>query len=80
MARIGRETIVRGEEGHAGAVPGLLIAAAGAVALGIGAATSGVVAIIGGVVLAVGIFASSVLNHVRVEWEFYDRLEKLEKK
>jgi hypothetical protein len=71
----------RGEDGHAGPLPGLVIGAGGAIALGIGAAADlGWLAIVGGVVLGVGILAASVLNHMRVEYDIYARLEKLEKK
>lgn len=69
------------ENGHAGPLPGALIGAVGAIALGIGAAAdTGWLAIVGGAVLAVGIFAALVLNHVTVEYDIYARLESLEKK
>ena len=71
----------KGEEGHAQTLPGMVIAAAGAIALGIGAANdTGWVAIVGGVVLGVGIIALSVLEHMKIDYDIYDRLEKLEKK
>ncbi len=74
------DMIRKGEEGHAGPVPGALIGAVGAILLGIGAAAdTGWLAIAGGIVLAVGIFATLVLNHMMVEYGIYARLEKLEK-
>ena len=76
-----RPSVRHGEDGHAGPVPGLVVGAGGAIALGIGAAADlGWLAIVGGVVLAVGILAASVLNHMKVEYDIYARLEKLEKK
>ena len=71
----------KGEEGHAQTLPGMVIAAAGAIALGIGAANdTGWLAIVGGVVLGVGIIALSVLEHMKIDYDIYARLEKLEKK
>jgi hypothetical protein len=70
-----------GEEGHAGTLPGMLLAGAGAIVLAIGAANdTGWLTITGGVILAVGIIALSVLNHMLVEYDIFGRLEKLEKK
>jgi hypothetical protein len=68
------------EEGHvAVAVPGL-VAATGAVVLGIGASgDSGAVSIIGGIVLGVGIMAAGVVRHRNIDYEIYERLGKLEK-
>jgi len=82
MIRTLINAIVRGEEGHAGPVPAMVVAAAGAVVLGIGAAGDdlGWLAIVGGIVLAVGIMASFLMNHVMVEYDIYARLETLEKK
>jgi len=72
---------LRDERGHAGPIPGTLVGAAGAVALGIGAANdTGWLAITGGIVLAVGLAVTLLLNHALVEYEFYRRLEDLEKK
>ena len=69
------------ELGHAGTLPGLVIGAGGAIALGIGAATDqGWLAIVGSVVLAVGFVAAAVLNHMKVEYDIFARLDKLEKK
>lgn len=71
----------KGEEGHAGTLPGMAVAAAGAIALGIGAANdTGWLAIVGGVVLGVGIIGLSVLSHMMIEYDIYARLDKLEKK
>jgi hypothetical protein len=74
--------IVRGgEEGHAGPLPGMVAAAAGAIILGIGAAAdTGWLSIVGGIVLAVGILAAFVMNHMMVEYGIYERLESIEKK
>jgi hypothetical protein len=69
------------ERGHAGTLPGLLIAAAGAIALGIGAASDmGWLSVTGGIVLAVGIVGESVLSHMKIDYDIFARLEKLEKK
>jgi membrane protein YdbS with pleckstrin-like domain len=73
--------MLRGEDGHAGPVPAALLAAAGAIVLGVGAANgTGWLAVVGGVVLALGILATLVLNHVTVEYDMYARLEVLEKR
>ena len=71
----------KSEAGHAGPVPAMLLAAAGAVVLGIGAANdTGWLAIVGGIVLGAGIVGSFLLNHMLVEYDIYARLDKLEKK
>ena len=72
----------RDERGHAQTLPGLVIAAAGAVMLGIGAAGDDMdwLAIAGGIVLAAGIVAAALLDHMFVDYDLYARLEKLEKK
>jgi hypothetical protein len=70
-----------GERGHGLPLVGVIIAGAGALVLAIGAANdTGVTAIIGGVILAAGLLATSVMNHMFVEYEFYDRLDKLDGK
>jgi len=70
-----------GEEGHAPPLIGTFAGGAGAILLAIGAANdSGVLAIIGGIVLAIALTATAVLNHAGVEYEFYKRLDTLEKK
>ena len=68
------------EDGHiAVAVPGL-VAAIGALALACGAAEDiSWVAYLGGVLLAVGIVGAGVIRHRGIDYEIYDRLEKLEK-
>jgi hypothetical protein len=70
------------ERGHAGPLPGMLLAAVGAVVLGIGAASDdlGWLAIVGGIVLAAGIIAAFLMNHVLVEYDIYARLDEVEKK
>jgi len=80
MTHITRDLIVKGEDGHAPPLLGVLIGGAGAILLAIGSANdSGALAIIGGIVLAVGLLATSVLQHTTVEWDIFGRLEKLEK-
>lgn len=75
------EAIHEDESGHAQPALATLVAAIGGIVLGIGAAAdSDVAAIIGGVVLGLGILAAGVLNHMTVDYEMYDRLEKLEGK
>jgi hypothetical protein len=69
------------ESGHA--APGFmsLVAAIGAIVLGIAvAADSDIAAIIGGVVLGLGLLAASVLSHMTIDYDIFGRLEKLEKK
>lgn len=70
------------EEGHAGPGLSMLVAAAGAVILGIGAAGDdlGWLAVVGGIVLAVGIAAESLLSHMQVDYDVFGRLDKLEGK
>lgn len=81
MSGLIRRNARRGEDGHAGPLPGMLAAAAGAVLLGIAAAAGlGWLDIVGGIVLAVGIVASFLMNHVMVEYDIYARLESLEGK
>ena len=76
-----RLRVRKGEAGHAGPLPGGVIALVGAVALGIGAANdTSWLAIVGGIVLGVGVLAGMILNHMMVEYDIYARLEKLEKK
>ena len=72
--------LLHSEEGHAITLPGILLGGAGAIVLAVGAANdSGLVAIIGGVVLAIGLLATSVLAHMGIEYDIYERLNKLEK-
>ena len=75
-------TALNGEEGHAGPGVSSLVAAAGAVILGIGAAGDdlGWLAIVGGIVLAVGVFGVGLLEHMMVDYGIFGRLEKLEGK
>jgi len=48
--------------------------------LGIGASEdSGAAAIIGGIVLGVGVMGAGVVRHRNIDYEVYERLEKLEK-
>jgi hypothetical protein len=68
------------EEGHAGPLIPALVGAAGAIVLAIGAAgDSGVTTVIGGIVLAVGLLGTTVLHHLTIEYEFFRRLDNLEK-
>lgn len=79
--QVRRPRVRRGEEGHAQTLPGMVVAAAGAIALGIGAANdTGWLSIAGGIVLGVGIIGLAVLTHMNIDYDIYDRLEKLEKK
>jgi hypothetical protein len=74
--------LLNDERGHAQTLPGMLIAVAGAVLLGIGAAADDAswLAVTGGIVLALGLIAMQVSHHVAVDYGIYDRLETLEKK
>ncbi len=73
-------TALNREHGHGLPFVGVLPAAAGAVLLGIGAANdTGWLAISGGIVLAVALVLTTLVNHMSVEYEIYDRLNKLEK-
>ena len=73
--------VTDGEEGHAVPLLGTLISGAGTIALGIGAANdTGWLAVTGGIVAFVGAVATVVLNHARVEYGIYARLEALEGK
>jgi hypothetical protein len=76
------DAVSRGERGHAGTLPGVLAAAAGAVLLGIGAAGDdlGWLAVVGGIVTAVGIVGMALLDHMVVDYDMYARLDKLEGK
>ena len=68
------------ERGHVEVGVPSLIAAVGAVILGIGAGGGGaVLAIIGGVVLGVGIFITGLLRHRQIDYDLWRRLDKLEK-
>ena len=70
----------RSEEGHAEPFFLSILAAAGAIALGIGAAEdSYIVAIVGGVVLGVGVVAALLVSHIVVDYDVFRRLDDLEK-
>ncbi|MCS7294810.1 MAG: hypothetical protein RMK15_02575 [Chloroflexota bacterium] len=65
------------ESGHALPVLAALVAAAGAILLGIGAANdSGVLAIVGGIVAGVGVIAHELVRHVTIDYEFFRRTSK----
>jgi len=69
------------ESGHYGPLPGALVAAIGAIMLGIGAANdTGWMAVVGGIAAGLGIIGAFLGNHIKVEYEFYKRLDALEKK
>ncbi len=73
-------TLLSSEEGHGITLPGTLAGMVGAVVLAVGAVNNqDVVTIIGAIVLAVGLLATSLLQHMGVEYEIYDRLNKIEK-
>ena len=70
----------RSEEGHAAPFLLSILAAAGAIALGIGASEdSSIVMIIGGVVLGLGVVASGLVHHTQVDYDVFRRLDDLEK-
>ncbi len=70
----------RSEEGHAPPFFLSIVAAAGAIALGIGAAEdSYIVAVVGGVVLGLGVVAALAIHHTAVDYDIYRRLNDLEK-
>ena len=49
--------------------------------LGIGAAgDNDALTLVGGIVGGLGVIAASTLDHIKVEWELFTRLDKLEKK
>ena len=74
------KAIIHGEEGHGATLLSPVVAAVGAVLLGIGAASDdmGWLAITGGIVLAVGLVVLMVYNHGTVEKDMYGRLDKLD--
>jgi hypothetical protein len=68
------------ERGHVEVGVPSLVAAVGAILLGIGAGGGGaVLAIIGGIVLGVGIFGTGLLRHRQIDYDVWRRLDKLEK-
>ena len=78
-------TIIRSanenEDGHVRQLPGALVAAAGAILLGIGAANdTGWMAVVGGITAGVGILAGVAMHHIMVDYEIFRRLDNLEKK
>ena len=77
-----RPRLRKGEDGHGPTLASPLIAAVGAILLGIGAASDdmGWLAVAGGIVLAVGLIALMVINHGTVEKGMYGRLDEIEKK
>ena len=74
--------LMTGEEGHGATLTAPVVAAVGAVLLGIGAAGDdmGWLAVAGGIVLAAGLVVLTVLNHGTIEKGMYGRLDELEKK
>ena len=70
----------RNEEGHAAPLLLAIVAAAGAIALGVGASEdSSIAAIAGGVVLGLGVIGAIMAYHVTIDYEIYKRLDDLEK-
>jgi hypothetical protein len=68
------------ESGHVMVGMPSLLATIGAIVLGYGAAgDSDVAAIGGGFILGLGIMAASIMRHRSIDYEVYERLEKLEK-
>jgi hypothetical protein len=67
--------------GHAEPGIATLVPATGAVLLGAGAASGeDVLTIVGAVLLAVGLFIASLVQHVKVEYPVFDRLDTMESK
>ena len=74
-------TLLNSEAGHGVTLPATLAGMAGAVLLAVGAVNNqDVLTIIGGVVLAVGLLASSMAQHMLIEYPIYERLDKMEGK
>ena len=70
----------RSEEGHTAPLLMAIVAACGAIALGIGASEdSSIVAIVGGVVLGLGVVGAIIANHMTIDYDIYSRLNDLEK-
>ena len=73
--------LLNSEAGHGVTLPATLAGMAGAVLLAVGAVNNqDVLTIIGGVVLAVGLLASSMAQHMLIEYPIYERLDKMEGK
>ena len=71
---------MQGEDGHAQAVPGFALAAAGMIGLGIGAANgTDWLSIGGGIVAGLGLLLGFAIAHRTVDYDIYARLERLEK-
>jgi hypothetical protein len=69
------------EEGHAVLLPGMVLGAAGLIALGIGAANdTGWLAVTGGIVAAAGFIGYDVTRHMKIDYKVFGRLEDLERK
>ncbi len=80
-AAMAANAATQAEDGHAMPLFGTLISGIGSIALGIGAANdTGWLAIAGGIVAFLGAVATVVLNHTKVEYGIYARLEALEGK
>ena len=73
--------LLNSEEGHGVTLGGTLAGMAGAILLAVGAVNDqNVLTIIGGAVLAGGLLAAALLQHMAIEYDIYDRLNKLEGK
>ena len=73
--------LLNSEEGHGVTLPATFAGMAGAVLLAVGAVNNqDVLTIIGGIVLAVGLLASSMAQHMLIEYPIYGRLDKIEGK
>lgn len=69
------------ETGHTLPAVGAVIGAAGVIALGIGAANdTGWLMVAGGIVGGLGVLAASLLDHIKVDYDIFARLESLEGK
>ncbi len=71
--------LLNSEEGHGITLPGTLASMVGAVLLAVGAVNNqDVLSIIGGVVLTGGLLATSLLQHMGIEYGIFGRLDEIE--
>ena len=72
--------LLNSERGHGVTLPGTLAGMAGAILLAVGAVNNqDVLTIIGAVVLAGGLLATSLLQHMGIEYGIFGRLDEIEK-
>ncbi len=71
-------SIHENEDGHVAPALGSLVAAVGAIVLGIGSANdSGALAITGGIVLAVGVLFYTAMHHRLIDYGNFRAIDKL---